>query len=161
MNPVIYVFDAHAINATGRQSHAPLIFDVLYDLICESLACFPDEVVEELKRLAKGEFTYSWVKAAASSRFDKGAAYKHYQAVTSLVPDLVDDYAEYESSAACVLAQARSLTVVGHEVKVVTEDIRTKPTRICLAEACDRLEMPWCTLQQCLVTCGHGNLWKN
>jgi hypothetical protein len=155
---MLHVIDAPAINYVGRKIEAPAIFDALHDHIQEEKLCFPDEVLEELKRLAKGEFTYSWVKAAAVSRFNKGAAYKHYVAVTSQVTELIDIYAEHESSCAAVLAQAYSLILAGHPVTVITEDVRDKPTRISLAAACERMHMTWCRLDQYLHICGYGDL---
>lgn len=148
--PSVYVIDASAINYVGRQNNAPLIFDALQDLISGQFMCFPDEVLDELKRLAKGEYAYSWTKAVAASRMDRGAAYKHLQAVIYQVPNLVDQDSEYESSVACVLAQARSLAYDGHDVQVVTEDVRDKPTRISLAAACATLNVPWCAVSECL-----------
>jgi len=157
----MYIIDASAINHVGRQRHAPLMFDVLLGMIASHQMCFPDEVLDELERLARGEHTYTWAKAAAASRFDRGAAYKHLVAVTHQVRDLVDAEAEYESSAPCVLAQARSLFLTGHKVKVVTEDVRDKPTRISLAAACSKLDMPWCAVSQCLKDQGHGKLCED
>lgn len=147
---MVYVFDASAINFVGRQTNAALIFDVLHDLMLGRHMCFPDEVVDELKRLAHGEIAYTWTRAAAVSRLDRGAAYKHLVAVTHRVPNLVDDEAEYESSAPNVLAQAHSLMLDGHDVCVVTEDVRIKPTRLSLAAACAQLDVPWCAVAECL-----------
>jgi hypothetical protein len=154
----MYVIDASAINHVGRQATAPGVFDVLLEMIESHEMCFPDEVLDELERLAKGEHAYTWAKAAGASRLDRGAAYKHLVAVTHLVPALVDAEAEYESSAPCVLAQARSLQLAGFSVRVVTEDVRDKPTRISLAAACAQLDMSWCAVSQCLRDEGHGDL---
>lgn len=152
---MLHVLDVSAINAAGRQPNAPLIFEALDDLIKDKRACFPDEVLEELERLARGEFTYTWTKAVATDRCDKGAAYKHVQSVAHLVPNLVDADAEHESSAVAVLAQARSLMLLRQDIVVVTEDVRPKPTRMALAEACQQLEVPWMPLPTCLSSCGY------
>lgn len=155
---MIHILDASCINAAGRHSNAPFVLDVLDDLIKDRQACFPDEVLLELERLAKGEFTYSWLKATSNNRFNKGAAYKHHQYVAHQVPSLVDDDAQYESSAVAVLAQARDLSVTGLDVAVVTEDIRVKPTRTALSVACNQLGMPWMRLSDCLGACGFESL---
>jgi hypothetical protein len=155
---MIFVIDAPAIIFVGRQHQAASIFDALHDLIVTQQMCFPDEVLEELQRLARGEFAYSWTKAAAASRFDRGAAYKHYVAVVSQVPGLVDADAEHESSAPCVLAQARSLMLEQQTIQVVTEDVRDKPTRLSLASACAQLGVSWCAMAECLRSCQVGHL---
>ncbi|MFI6599140.1 DUF4411 family protein [Nonomuraea sp. NPDC050536] len=155
----MYVIDVSALNAVGHHRNGPLIFDVLDDLVKAQQLCFPDEVLNELERLAKGEFTYSWTKATASDRLDKGAPYKYYQAVVHQVRELVDEDAEHESSAATVAAQAKSLMADGYSVTVITEDIKSKPTRMPLALACDILEIPWIGIGHYLESCGSIELW--
>jgi hypothetical protein len=155
---MLYILDVSAINLAGRRDNAPLILEALGDLIESSVACFPDEVLAELERLARGEFTYTWAKAAAPNRFDKGASYKVLASTSHQVRGLVDIYAEYESSACAVLAQARSLGLDGRDVSVVTEDTREKPTRMSLAAACDQMDVRWVPLNDCLLLCGHDDL---
>lgn len=135
--------------------------DVLGDLIEDKRACFPDTVLAELERLARGEFTYTWAKAIAPSRCEKGAAYTHQQAVAHQVPGLVDHESEHESSVVAVVAQARSLIQTGRvDVTVVTEDVRPKPTRLPLVAGCNQLSIPWISLADCLRTCGYGGLLR-
>jgi len=156
---VLHVFDVSALNAAGRYRNASLVFEALGDLIEDKQACFPDDVLGELERLARGEFTYTWAKAIAPSRCEKGAAYKHHQAIAHQVPDLIDHEAEHESSVVAVAAQAYSLMQAGRiDVTAVTEDVRAKPTRLPLATGCGQLGIPWISLANCLRTCGYGNL---
>jgi Domain of unknown function (DUF4411) len=148
---VKYVLDVSTINAISLDVPDPeLVFDRLTDLVKEGTVCFSNEVIDELKRLAEGELAYTWAKAAGTARREKGAPYDYVQWVADNVRDLVDEYAEYESAAPTVLAQACYLKADGQEVCVVTEDIRDKPTRISLGSGCAQAGIRSIRLQQFL-----------
>jgi hypothetical protein len=118
--------------------------------------CFPGEVVEELERLAKEEAALIWAKTAASARCHKGAQFNYVSWVLEVCEDLVDKsaLASQEPAAPYVAAQALELQTENVDVTVVTEDVLEKPTRKCLAEACDDLELPYVRVEQFLEETG-------
>jgi hypothetical protein len=146
----VYVFDGSSIITAGLLDDAPEIFDLFGELIHGHRACFPDEVLAELGRLAKDEHPNTWAKGIAPTRCHKGASYKIFGWVAQNVQDLIDYDAEHSSPAAAVLAQARELSTPAFEAIVVTEDIIDKPTRISLATACQQLDMPYVRLHECI-----------
>jgi hypothetical protein len=146
----VYVFDGSSIIAVGLRQDAAQIFELFGDLIHANRACFCDEVLDELSRLAREEQANTWAKAIASSRCHKGASYKIWGWVAQNVPDLIDHDAEHEGSSVGTLALARELEKWTIAPVVVTEDIIDKPTRLSLTTACQRLSVSCCRVDECV-----------
>jgi rRNA maturation endonuclease Nob1 len=154
---LLYVVDTAALlTIQNDRSDGPNCFLGLTDLINESKLCFPTEVVEELERLAKEEAALIWAKTAASARCHKGAPFNYVSWVLEVCEDLVDKsaLASQEPAAPYVAAQALELKTENVEVTVVTEDVLEKPTRKCLLQACQDLELPYLRLDQFLNEVG-------
>lgn len=153
MGSALYVVDtATLLTIQNERSDASECFDGMTDLVQESRLCFPAEVVEELGRLARGEQALVWAKAVAASRCNKGAPYSFTSWVLESCSGLVDEtaLATQEPAAPFVAAQAVQIRAEDNEVFVVTEDIREKPTRLCLRQACEQLDLPSMRLEEFL-----------
>jgi Domain of unknown function (DUF4411) len=148
---LLYVVDTAALLSiqNGRPDSANCFLGMT-DLVNESRLCFPTEVVEELERLAKEEGALVWAKTAASSRCHKGAQYNYVAWVLETCEDIVDKSAQasQEPAVPYVAAQALELKTEKFDVSIVTEDILEKPTRMCLRQACEDLEIPHMRIQK-------------
>lgn len=141
---MLYVADSAAIiEVQNSRPNSSACFNGMTALVEESSLCFPDEVIEELGRLAKDEAGHVWARAVSGSRCHRGAPFNYVTWVLQECSGLVDAtaLASQEPAAVYVAAQALQLSNDGKEVAVVTEDVHEKPTRQCLAEACERLEL--------------------
>jgi hypothetical protein len=141
---LLYVVDtATLLTIQNDRPDGPQCFLGLTDLVNESRLCFPTEVVEELERLAKDEAALIWAKTAASARCHKGAPFNYVTWVLEVCEELADlsAPASQEPAAPYVAAQALELKTESVEIAVVTEDVLEKPTRKCLAQACEDLEL--------------------
>lgn len=153
---MLHVVDVSSLLAAGWRADANFVLQFLDDLVKDETLCYPDAVLHELKQRARGEFTYTWAKAVGDNRCSKSVAYGYIRLVSESVPDLVDEEAQTASSAPEVLAQACALRKTDPDVCVVTEDVKDKPTRLALATACDRLEVPHMRLNDCLSAAGYS-----
>jgi hypothetical protein len=141
---VQYVFDASAIVSVQLCSVAPNV--VLAEMARRLNAgglCFCNEVLDELERLARDEAPLAWAVASASSRANKGAPYKCIAWVAEDFKAIVDETARstQEPAALYAVAQALDLKLAKREITVVTEDVRTKPTRASVKDACDHFDI--------------------
>src|SRR4051794_734437 len=106
---MLFVLDAPAIIAVGWEADDPdAAFDALTDVVQDGEACFADQVLDELGRLARRGTPYMWAGAVAGSGCPRGAAYNYLQWVVhdfSSVADLTSSQSQ-ESAAAYVAAQA-------------------------------------------------------
>ncbi len=80
----------------------------------------------------------------------RDASFKALGWVMHRAEDLADKTATRESSPPHVVAMALELHQGGLAVTVVTEDIHSKPTRMCMREACDLFEFERVYLRDCL-----------
>ena len=133
-------------------------FNYLTDLVRNGDLVFPDQVMDELERLALDEDPHVWARAVAGERFRKAADYSQVQWVLNQVRDLTDSEAEYEVAAPYVVALARELIEDGHNCHIVTDDVHDKPTRIALTTACMRLGIRSVTCRVCLSEAGRADL---
>jgi rRNA-processing protein FCF1 len=148
---LLYVIDTAALlTIQNGRSDSANCFLGMTDLVNESKLCFPNEVVEELERLAREEEALVWAKTASSSRCHKGAPYNYVAWVLQACEDIADKSAHVsqEPAAPYVAAQALELKTENVEALVVTEDVLEKPTRKCLRQACEDLELPFIQLDQ-------------
>jgi hypothetical protein len=129
------------------------------DLLGEGKLCFPNEVVEELERIARKEAPLMWAKGCSPSRTNKGAPYPFIEWVGQDFPDLVDATARdtQETGAVYVVAQALALKDANLGVTVVTNDIRAKPTRASTQEACVHFKIP---SRPCVARQRTGTVWR-
>lgn len=154
---MIYVIDAAALVAIPLELSAPeSVWGALTDLVQGRELCYPNEVIEELERTARGERPLDWAKSNAADRRHHGATLQHQQWVIHQVSDIVDLSARntQEPAARFVLAQAFELEDAGEETTVVSEDFRPKPTRISLHEGCNRLGIRCTRLMDFLTDAG-------
>jgi hypothetical protein len=127
------------------------LLDDLGDLVQEGYVTFPDHVLNECKRIAKGELIFTWMKAISASRKNHKVAYAHTVQVLAKCRDLLDEDAPEEQSPLAVAAMAHYLNSTDLDCVVVTEDRRPLPTRLCLSEACGVLGIPELTVVQFLA----------
>jgi hypothetical protein len=142
---MIYVLDGPAIVSVALVVPDPnAVFLGMTDLLNEGKLCFPNEVVEELERIARNEAPLVWAKGCAPSRTNKGAPYPFIEWVGQDFPDLIDTTARdtQESGAVYVVAQALTLEDANLSVTVVTNDVRAKPTRASTQQACQHFKIP-------------------
>jgi hypothetical protein len=150
---VIYVVDTSTVIAVQvARTDTDACFIAMTGLVNESRLCFPNEVVEELERLGKDGPSLNWAKAVSNSRCHKGAPYNYTEWVLAEFGGLVDltASATQESAAVYVAAQALQIRNNGNELAVVTEDIRDKPTRRCLLDACEHFDLPYLRMTEFL-----------
>jgi hypothetical protein len=140
---LIAVFDASALLAIDYYCSTPQhVFGQMIEMVSEGTVCFCDEVLEELHRMASAEWPYVWAKSVSERRRYRGGGYSTKILIAAQVQELIDSEATYEAAAPAVLAQAYDLREQGMDAHIVTEDTMEKPTRIPLAIACTRLDVP-------------------
>jgi hypothetical protein len=151
---LIYVFDASALLAVDYYCPTPqYVFGEMVDMVSDGRVCFCDEVLEELGRMASGEWPFVWAKSVSERRRYRGGGYSTKILIAAQARELIDGEASYESSAPAVLAQAYDLRADGLDAYVVTEDTVEKPTRIPLVIACGRLSVPCKSTHEFLKAC--------
>lgn len=137
---MLYILDGPAIVSVPLQVENPSeVFLGMTRLLENGDLCFCGEILDELDRLARGEQALVWARSSAGNRAHKGAAYPSIEWVAQDFEAIIDTTARdtQEPAALYVVAQALELRDTGHDVTVVSEDRRPKPTRACLLEACE------------------------
>lgn len=129
-----------------------MVYDGLTDLVNKRQLCFCDEVVVELERIARREYPLTWAKGIAGNRTNRGAGYGSAVWVGHDFSSIVDPTAKAsaESAALYVVAQAVELDKAA-DVTVVTEDLKEKPTRSCVRQACEHFNIRWLGLVEFLI----------
>ena len=153
---LVYVIDVSAVIAVQLQASDPdACFVRMIDLAGDGRLTFPNEVLDELERLARDEPALGWAKGVAPLREHKGAPYTYPAWVLSQFDVILDRTASAsnEPSAVFVIAQALQLAE-SRDVTVVTEDVREKPTRACLRDACERFNLRWIQVPEFLDETG-------
>jgi hypothetical protein len=154
---MIYVLDGPAIVSVALVAPDPsTAFIGMTDLLNGGKLCFPNEVVDELERIARKEEPLVWAKGCAPSRTNKGAPYTFIEWVGQDFDDLIDTTARdtQESGAVYVIAQALALKDAGLAVTVVTNDVREKPTRASTQQACEHFKIPCMEVADFLAAVG-------
>ncbi|MFY1586970.1 hypothetical protein ACN267_20975 [Micromonospora sp. WMMD734] len=140
----LYVIDDHAvleIPTLCASDSLPLVLDELTELVKTGHLCFPDQIMHDCARWAKGETIHTWIKAVSGHRQLKKLPSEWQEEVLGLCEDLCDYDDENEQSPVLVAAMA---VMISREyslstVNVVTEDRNNLPTRMCLNDACPNL----------------------
>jgi hypothetical protein len=133
----LHVVDATAllcIEDVVEPGDYQVTLDDLTDCVEAGTLTFPNEVVLDLERRARGEPLFTWIKAVAPSRAHRAVAFKHTQWVLGQHRALHDPDSAVDSPTA-VAAMVRSLVVSGVAHHLVTEDVGSKPNRATLRNA--------------------------
>lgn len=138
--PPLYVIDAHALltlpGLCSSEERIYSFFDHLTDEMASGNLTFPNQVLQDCKKFAEGEFLYTWIKAASAHR-------KHYRVdngwqeeVLGTCEDLADFDDDCEQTQVIVASLALMNADTGRQCIVVTEDRLELPNRLCLSDAC-------------------------
>ncbi len=90
---MLHVSDTSAllgIDYYVQPQHYNVVLDLCTDAVLAGTLTWPDEVLRDLERLARGETLYTWAKAVHSDRSYKSAAWKHSEWVMHKGPELLD-----------------------------------------------------------------------
>jgi hypothetical protein len=143
---VLFVVDATAIVSVPRLVGNPdEVFEGLSDAVADSDLCYCNEVLDELARIARDTDALNWARTNSVNRCHNGAGLNALEWVGHDFGEIVDVTTRdtQEPASQYVIAQALELRENKHEITVVTEDIREKPTRASLREACEHFRLPW------------------
>lgn len=154
---MLYIFDASAIvSVQFCTADTNVLLEEMAERLNRGELCFCNEVLEELKRLAREEAPLAWAVASGPNRAHKGAPYNYIAWVLDQIPEIVDDSARdtQEPAGPYVLAQALELHRTQKQVTVVTADLYAKPTRTCLKDACAQLGIRCISLDEYVAEVG-------
>jgi hypothetical protein len=141
--PEVYVFDTCAVTEVRRRERTiyPKVFTGLGELVDGDILIYPPQVMDELERYynpEKEDPCYDWVKKHHKRATRHGKMYNEIKGLLDGRPQLqkvIDVEKAQEEADLHVLALAHHLRAT-HTPVVVTEDRRTRPQKLSLADAC-------------------------
>jgi hypothetical protein len=139
--PDIYVICPHSVIRSGELAvgKGNALHHALTDEVEAGRLVFPSTVVNDCRNFDDGSPSTLWVKAVSGSVAVKAVPYDHTEWVMDECPEAEDELVDDWQPNIDILAVAHYLVEIGRDPCVVTDDVAPSPTRLCLADACAKL----------------------
>lgn len=142
--PVWVIDSSSLIIIKSRYSHGERarVFDALRRLVAEGRLRMPKEVVAEMKR-GRDEARL-WAEENQEAASGDSPTLEDVKAVLAEVPDIIDPRKDSGTDEAdpYVLAMAMHLRALGHDARIITEEVKDFPDKRSLNTASGMLGIP-------------------
>jgi hypothetical protein len=143
--PIVWVVDSSSLIAIkSRTSHMERtkVFDAMTEVVNAGRLRMPKQVVDELKR-GRDEVR-TWAEENAAKAEEGSASFDEVQAVLAEVSDVIDPRKESgpEEADPYILAMAVHLRSLGHDARIITEEVKDLPDKRSLNSAAGMLGIP-------------------
>ena len=139
----VWVIDTSSVielRQIPRPDRQPVL-DALTALVDGDAMYFPPQVLGELDR--HSDVAHRWAKANATKGCRLGHLYPEGAQILGRLPNLIDHTKiGVDQADPYVVATAQVLAKQNHQVTVITDDVRTRPTRTSLSAAAGAFGFP-------------------